>query len=297
MLPDLETLRCFLAAVRAPNFRSAASAVALSPAAFGERIKLLEQQLGAPLFERTTRRKSLTAAGERLAPQAQRCLDEAQRCQLVVQSSELRPSFELTIGTRFELGMSWLVPALPSLERARPDRRLHLYFADSSDLLPRIMHDQVDCMVTSARLSQRGLGYARLQEERYVFVGNRELLRRSPVRAPEHASSHVLFDVHPDLPLFRYFLDGRPAGEDWQFQHQQCLGAIAPIRARVVAGAGVAVLPLYYVERDLKAGRLRRVLPQTALPSDWFRLVWRSGHPREAELRALAVELATLPLR
>src|SRR5262245_60871480 len=104
MLPDLESLRCFDAAATHLSFRIAAQTVALSPAAFGDRIKRLEQQLDAPLFARTTRRVALTAAGLRLVPQARRLLDEAARCLRVVHQRDVAQPFTLSLGTRFELG-------------------------------------------------------------------------------------------------------------------------------------------------------------------------------------------------
>jgi LysR family glycine cleavage system transcriptional activator len=296
MLPDLESLRCFVSAATELNFRVAARGVALSPAAFGDRIRRLEEHLGAPLFARTTRKVTLTPQGERLLLQARRCLDEAERCALAV-ASDVKVPFEIVIGTRFELGMSWVVPSLARLERTRPERRLHVYFGDTVDLLPRLLRGEIHCMISSARLTTAGLGFARLHEEEYVFVAARALLDKMPVRGPRDAERHVLLDVHGDLPLFRYFLDARPADEVWAFERIQLLGGIAGVRARALEGAGVAVLPLYYVRRDLAQRRLKRLLPATKLPSDWFRLTWRAGQPREPELRELASELARIPLR
>src|SRR5687768_9878652 len=126
MLPDLESLRCFDAAATHLSFRVAASAVALSPAAFGDRIKRLEAQLATPLFQRTTRRVALTPAGHRLLGQARRVLEEARRCQQIVHDDVGAVPYELTIGTRFELGLSWLTPSLRGLGQARPERTLHL---------------------------------------------------------------------------------------------------------------------------------------------------------------------------
>ncbi len=296
MLLDLESLRCFVRAATSPSFRAAARAVALSPAAFGDRIHRLEEELGSRLFERSTRRVGLTAEGVRLLPQARRCLEEAERCRAVIGSDEA-PPFELVIGTRFELGMSWLVPSLGKLERAHPERHLHVCFGDTADIVPRILRDEVHCMVTSARFVTPGLGVARLHEEEYVFVGAHSLLRKRPLARPEDAAHHVLIDVSPDLPLFRYFLDARPAHELWTFERVQHLGGIGAIRARVLEGAGVAVLPRYFVARDLAARRVRQFFPGTKLPSDWFRLIFRAGHPRERELRELGAELAKIPLR
>ena len=293
---DLESLRCFAQAASHLSFRVAAKACALSPAAFGDRIRRLEEALGAPLFERTTRKVTLTAAGERLVPQARRCLDEAERCRAAVSSDQQAP-YELLLGTRFELGLSWLVPALGQLEKEHPERRLHLYFGDTADLLPRVQRGELSGMITSARLTIPGLSFARLHEEEYVMVAQAGLIKRQAFAVPADAGQHVLLDLHADLPLFRYFLDARSAREVWQFQAVQHLGAIAAVRSRVLEGAGIAVLPLYFVRQDLEKKRLVRLMSKTKLPSDWFRLVWRTGHAREAELRQVASELCDLPLR
>src|SRR5690606_21366785 len=159
MLPDLESLRCFDAAATHLSFRIGAQAVALSPAAFGDRIKRLEQQLDTRLFARTTRRVALTPAGLRLLPQARRVLEEAARCTHVVHEQELAVPFALTVGTRFELGLSWLTPALPRLQAQRPERTVHLVFGDSPELLARVRNGVLDAAVTSARLTAGGLSY------------------------------------------------------------------------------------------------------------------------------------------
>ena len=81
MVPvSLENLRCFVEAARASSFQRGARAVALTPAAFGQRIKQLEDQVGTPLFARTTRGVTLTPNGLALVPLAERCLDAATAC-------------------------------------------------------------------------------------------------------------------------------------------------------------------------------------------------------------------------
>lgn len=297
MLPDLESLRCFDAAATHLSFRIGAQAVALSPAAFGDRIKRLEQQLEVPLFARTTRRVALTPAGLRLLPQARRVLDEAARCTRVVHEQDLAVPFALTVGTRFELGLSWLTPALPRLQARRPERTVHLVFGDSPELLARVRNGVLDAAVTSARLTAGGLSYDKLHDEDYVFVASAKRVRRHALARAEHAQHHTLIDLAPDLPLFRYFLDALRTQGVWSFAGVEYLGTIGAIRMRVLQGAGVAVLPRYFVAPDLRARRLVRLLPSVELQRDAFRLVWRTGHPREASLRELAAELARMPLR
>lgn len=296
MLPDLESLRCFDAAATHLSFRVAARAVALSPAALGDRIKRLEEQLAAPLFVRTTRRVALTPAGHRLVAQARRVLDEAGKCRHVASDDTTAIPFELTIGTRFELGISWLTPLLDALKERAPARQLHLVFGDSPDLLEKTHKGAVDATVTSARLGTARFAYALLHEERYVFVGAPSLVDERPLKRADDARVHTLIDAGEGLPLFRYLRDASPADEPWTFSGVELLGAIGAIRLRVLAGAGVAVLPHYLVEPDLAKGTLRELLPRRALDSDHFRLVWREGHPMEHELHALAADMRVFPL-
>jgi DNA-binding transcriptional LysR family regulator len=293
-LPDLDSLRCFEAAAVALNFRRAAQAVALSPAAFSDRIRQLEDQIGQPLFQRNTRQVALTVAGEALLPQARRVLAEAQRC--LESGRETPPPFELSVGTRFELGLSWLTTALSPLERERPDRILHLRFGDSDDLLGQLRAGTLDCAVSSVRLGTPGLRYELLHREDYALVARPGLLHRVPLRSAGDATAHTLLDCLPDLPLFRYFLDARPAGEPWTFGATRYLGTIAAVKYRVLEGAGIAVLPRYFAAPELKTKALKEPLPKAKLLDDHFRLIWRQGHPREEEIRALAADLRRRPL-
>lgn len=294
-LPDLDSLRCFDAAARRLNFRAAAAQVFLSPAAFSDRIKRLEDQVGVPLFVRTTRRVALTAAGQALWPRARTALEAAQAC-LHPGTPDETP-YELVLSTRFELGLSWLEPALEKLEAVRPYRTVHLHFADSAEMLNALRKGAVDCAVSSVRLVEANLRYTLLHEESYVFVGAPKLVKQRPLKAPEDAGTHRLLDISADLPLFRYFLDARPRDERWTFQRMQYLGTIGAVRAQALAGRGVAVLPRYFVRDDVAKGRLQQLFKSQQLLTDYFRLLWRAEHPRQAQLEQLGAELQALPIQ
>jgi DNA-binding transcriptional LysR family regulator len=290
---DFDSLRCFDAAATTLNFRAGAGRVHLSPAAFSDRIHRLEDDLGAPLFVRTTRQVELSDAGRRLLPLARELLAGAERLRAVGRGPADRSPYELYVGTRYELGLSWLCPLLTELERARPERMIHLYNGDGPDLVLRLERGDLDAIVASVRLTSPKLSYAALHPEDYVFVSKRPCLKRR-----EDARALTLVDVSRDLPLFRYLMDAVPDAEPWPFARVEHMGGIGNIRRRLFDSDGrVAVLPRYFVQPDLAAKRLVRLLPRAALRSDSFRLVWRTGHPRTAELLALAEELRSCPLR
>jgi DNA-binding transcriptional LysR family regulator len=297
VLPDLDSLRCFHAAARLNSFRAAAAAVALSPSAFSSRIRMLEEQLGNPLFERTTRRVALTPAGNRLLPVAEEALRALERCGEAVRAAHTEEPWSVTVGTRFELGLSWLLPAVQVLASERQERTIHLAFGDGPDLLVRLRRGQIDAVVTSSRIVESDFDYAALHEERYVFVASRATSAALGAAWPDCAIVCTLVDIGPSLPLFRYLLDAAPPEWTWPFRSTEHMGTIAAIRHRLLASTAVAVLPRYFVEPDLHAGALVQLMPKVEPRQDCFRLIWMRNHPRTSELRELAQRLLDFPLQ
>jgi LysR family glycine cleavage system transcriptional activator len=295
-LPALDSLRCFVAAAERLNFRAAAQSVALTPAALSQRIRQLEGQVGAELFRRTTRSVQLTEAGLALLPRARACLADAAACLLVARGEGL-PPVELTLGTRFELGMSWIVPMLPKIATTLPQVSLHLFFGSGAEIVERLRSGLIDCAVTSANILDVRVAEARLHEERYAFVGAPKLLRRQPLALAEDAGQHVLLDIDAGLPLLRYFSEAAGAPLLPRFGRYRWLGLGAAVKAMVLAGEGVAVLPVYMIEEELARGKLRRLFPQVTPRTDYFRMISRADDPRAGILQALAEVLAKEPIR
>jgi LysR family glycine cleavage system transcriptional activator len=292
---DVDSLRCFDAVATTLRFRTAAARVHLSPAAFSDRIRRLEESLGARILVRTTRVVALTDTGHRLLPLTRRILGLIDCLPGTASGAEESEtlSYELLVGTRSEVGLSWLCEILDPLAHKRPERTLHLYNGSSGDLLARVERGELDAVVTSTRFSSPRLTYAALHPEEYLLVGvERDL------RCREDARRLTLVDISADLPLFRYFLDAQADAEPWPFCRVDYMGGIANVRHRLLTGEGrVGVLPTFLIKGDLAKRRLTRLMPRVHLRSDSLRLVWRVNHPRQTELLALAQDLRAFPLR
>ncbi len=293
MSPDLENLRCFVAVARHLNFRRAASEVGLTPPAFGQRIKALEEGLGVTLLTRTTRHVALTEAGLRLVPAAQEALAAAARCAQIVRDDDAPQ--HMLLGTRVELGLSWVVPCVIEAQRALPYLTIELYFGASEDILERLGDGLLDAIITSAPRAQQDWVSLPLHQEAYVFVGAPALLARLPLTTQAHAQAHTLLDVDASLPLTRYLINALPA--PLRFAQVRRCGGSGAMHALVLAGLGVAVLPRYVAQPDLDAGRLIALWPELSLASDTFRLLHRSDAPCARACDQLAALMRELPLR
>jgi DNA-binding transcriptional LysR family regulator len=294
---SIDGLRCFSEAARRLNFRAAARVVHLSPAALGQRIRQVEEDLGVTLFHRTTRSVRLTEAGLALLPYADKALASVDECRRASRGELAAAPVELTLGTRHELGLSWIVPMLERVEQENPGLTLHLYFGSGPDLVASVRNASIDCAVTSTRVLDPKLHALRLADEDYAFVGSPKLLADLPLRTPQEAKVHTLFDASAELPLFRYWRDAPGGIDSLQFARIVRLGTISAILHQVVRGRGVAVLPEYFVRKEVAAKRLCRILPKVRPLSDFFRLVFRVDDPRRSSYARLADLLRSTPLR
>ena len=296
-LPDIESLRCFVEAARTLNFSKASQVVGLTPAALGQRIKHLEDQIGVPLFTRTTRKVELTEAGLAMLPHASATLEQAQGCVLAARGDLGPAPMEITIGTRHELGLSWIQPMLADLGQRFSHVNFHMFFGSGDDLNRRILSRELDCGISSRRTIEPGLDFVQLHREEYVFIGTTRLLKDKPVDDLASLSAHQLIDVGPELHLLHYLRQTEESIDPQAFGAFRWMGTISAIRSCVLAGEGLAVLPLYLVQADLEADRVRHVWPRRELVHDWFRLLFRSDDPRVSFFRALGETMRTHKLK
>lgn len=292
-IPSVENLQCFLAAAEHLNFRRGAESVALTPAAFGQRIKQLEEELGVELFHRTTRVVELTPEGHRMLPAAREAVAQVAHCAEIVRDDESMP-VTLTIATRYELGLSWLVPSSIAMRAEHPHITLDFYFGSGPDILERLRTGAVDAAVTSAPMARKEWTSAFLHPEHYVFVGAPDLLQESPLERSTDARHHTLLDIDASLPLTRYLTS---AVGEMNFGETRLCGAGMAMRLLALEGVGVAVLPHYMVERDLEDGTLVQIFADRELLSDSFRLIYRKSSVFESALVTVAEFLRGQTLR
>ena len=104
-------------------------------------------------------------------------------------------------------------------------------------------------------------------------------------------------DVDRALSLFRYWRDAPGGSDSLEFRSLRSMGTIDAIRAVVLSGEGVAVLPRYLIAGDLEHGRLQVLLTDVEPLHDWFRLVFRRNDARVPLFRSMSEMMAEEELR
>jgi DNA-binding transcriptional LysR family regulator len=141
---ELQQMRYVVAVAETANFTRAAERCRVVQSALSHQIARLERELGARLFDRTSRRVQLTAAGEAFLPAARQALDavERARAEVAAVSGELRG--RLAIGTIPTVTAVDLASALKSFQVRHSQVRITLRVGSSDELAERVRQGTLD---------------------------------------------------------------------------------------------------------------------------------------------------------
>jgi DNA-binding transcriptional LysR family regulator len=287
-------LRCVLAVAEGLHFTRAAAELGIAQSALSHQVATLEEELGTPLFERTSRRVRLTAAGEALLPRARTVLAELDRLRTDVVAASGALEGRLRIGTTATLPDLRLHEVLGALRRSHPGIRATVTVHSSEVSLAQVAAGTLDVGLTGFPLTAPPTGVEAevLATEPHVAVVpvTHALRGRRRVRLQDLASSP--------------FVDF-PAGTGGRRQTDEAFGTARLVRDVVVetddlsllldlvrSGVGVALLPASAVA-DREGVHTITVTDGPARRSH----VVHAGAGSSAATRAFLAELRTHPLR
>ncbi len=279
---ELRQVRAFLALADHLHFGRAAAQLNISQPALSQQIRLLERDVAAPLFIRTSRMVELTAAGRALADSAPRVILEAERAQRRVEQAASGTSGLLVIGS-VNTALASITPRIMRALRAEvADLRLELYHMDTSAQLTALADRRIDVGVVREATATAVLHNERLVSEPLVAV----LPEGHPLAAAETVAPRDLADepfvlwprmLGPDFfdRIIAYCrqegFNPRIVAEGDDVETQ--LGLVA-------AGIGISLQPAYYADLR-RAGVTFRSLGGDA-PRVALQVSWRRGDPSPA---------------
>lgn len=162
---DLRLLEYFCAVARTGSFTRAAEELGMAQPSLSEQIKKLETSLGAPLFERLSRRIELTPLGEALLPKARALLEEAAALPLILDSLREGVRGDLRIGAIPTILPYFLAPRLRQFVDACPEVNIHLREATTPELIEQIQDGVLDIALLSVPVEGQGLVMCELFRE------------------------------------------------------------------------------------------------------------------------------------
>lgn len=133
-MPSLRSMHYFEAVARHASFTEASKELCVSQAAVSHQIKLLEQQLGAPMISRTTRHFELTKRGEALFAAVSQALNILTDATTRIRSSVEAESGHLKLSVTPFFSAHWLLPRLPQFSHSNTKAQINLHHSQQPPL-------------------------------------------------------------------------------------------------------------------------------------------------------------------
>ncbi|HKT29107.1 LysR family transcriptional regulator [Dyella sp.] len=281
---NLNRLAVFVALVRAGSFTAAAEHLGMTKAMVSQHLLRLERELGATLLVRSTRRMALTEAGTVFHADCVQLLEQAQAAIERIGDQRSKPGGTLRLTTSTDYGTAVVAPALVEFRRLYPALHVDLVIDDQ---LNDLIAERFDLAIRIGWLRDSSLRATRLGNFRQqVMASPAYLAEHGTPRRPEDLAMHHGWIAMSALatPLRWTFTRGSSRRVVRMRQVMQANNAAA-IRALVLAGAGVSVLPDYLVQEDIHAGRLQVLLAPYRLQEGGIHAVYPDPQP-PAKVRA-----------
>jgi DNA-binding transcriptional LysR family regulator len=269
-------LEAFLAVIREGSFSSAAKVLYRTQPAVSQIIRRLEQEIGQPLFDRSSRRGVLTDAGRALQTHAERILNLQRQARTALEDVRQLRVGRLTIAAN-ELTCTYLLPVLHEFRRRYPDVHVTVQRSLASRIPAAVSDYAADLGVITYRPDDPALQSIVVYRDELALVvpPTHAHARRKRVRLSDLARESFIAH-HVESPYRRKVLETfRRRRVTLQMPVQ--LPTIEAIKMFVAMGNGVALLPALSVESELARGELVRVpVPELAIERQ-LRLVHRRG--------------------
>jgi LysR family transcriptional regulator, transcription activator of glutamate synthase operon len=291
---DLRQLRYLVALAEERHFTRAAEREHIAQPALSQQIRKLEEEVGVALVERTTRKVSITEAGELLVARARRILSECEAAHAELEALRGILTGHVSVGAMHTMGPVDVSLALAIFHQRHPGVELTVLEQSSEELAEMLRDDVLDLAYLSVteRIESHGLGLHQLVSEELVVILPRShpLAERSGVRMRELAGEQ--FISYREGSRLRELLNR--AAREAEFDPQVMLESNESRRIRrlVARGMGVAILPRSDTEGS-RADITVVNLEQPALTRD-ITLAWRQGRrhpPAVAEFIELSRDL------
>ena len=258
----ITAITVFVEVAERGSLTAAAEALSLSRAMVSRYLAELEQWLGARVLHRTTRRISLTPAGEAALARCRTMLELGEDMRAALASPDDAPHGRIRITCSTSFGLSHMVVAVTDYLARYPGTAVDMLLVDRA---VNLVEERIDLAIRISRQLDPGLIARKLSVCRSALCASPGYVQRHglPQRPEDLASHNCLSHHYVGRHLWHLERDGQRTGVEVG-GNLSANDAIALLQA-VRADAGIAMLPTYLVAPMLRSGELITVLPDYAL--------------------------------
>ncbi|WP_405120006.1 LysR family transcriptional regulator [Pseudomonas leptonychotis] len=254
----LMATRVFVEVVERGSQTAAAEALEMSRAMVSRYLGELEAWVGARLLHRTTRKLSLTGAGEQLLGQCREMLAMAEAMQSVSRTDQAAPRGTLRIACSQSLAQAWLVHALDDFIRLYPQVSVDLLVGSQA---VNLVEARIDLALRITNQLDPNLIARPLAVCRSVVCATPAYLAKhgTPLRPEDLAQHNCLSYAYFGRSIWEFSRAGEPHAV--AVSGNLSANESMVLLEAVLADTGISLQPRYSVSAQLRSGTLVQLLP------------------------------------
>ncbi|NUP05887.1 MAG: LysR family transcriptional regulator [Polyangiaceae bacterium] len=281
---NLNRLVVFVAVVEAGSLSEAARRLGIAKTMVSAHIRRLEAELGVSVMVRTTRRLELTEPGTRLYEASRRIVQAADDAIRAASSTSSEPRGTLRVTSPADYGERVVAPVLAVLSARHPSLNVEWI---ASDRMLDMVAERIDVAVRLGPPGDAGHKTVTIGAFERWLVASPALARGLKAKTPKQLQDEPFVGLSAiDKPGVFSFEGPKGVVEDVRFEPRFLASSTGVVRAALVAGAGLGVLPEFTLEDEARAGRLVRLLPSWRLAPTKIRAVFPSTEQTPRKVRA-----------
>ena len=252
-------LRIFIRVVEAGSFSEAGRQLGMAPSSISRQINELEDSLGSRLFQRTTRKLSLTEAGELYSEHATRIVTEIDEAKLALSQLDGTPTGILRLNVPGSLSRRYIVPAIIAFQEKFPGVEIVLL---ASDQVIDMIEHRIDLTIRLGSLKDSSLVARKIASGRRVTCASTEYLNKiGDLKTPDDLAKHncLTFRSNPGSNVWK-FKDAKGITSEVSVSGNLYANDAESLVAAAVAGHGIILVPEWPVRCELKEGLLQELL-------------------------------------
>jgi DNA-binding transcriptional LysR family regulator len=272
----LKQLRAFIAVADKGSFIAASEALARSQPALSQLIRQLEDEIGSPLFHRTTRSVRLTTLGMSLLPTARHLLAQIDAAVEDIQEAAAEKRGRVIVACLPSIAYRIMPQVIAVSEAMHPKMRVIVRDLNLRGIVAAVSDDQADIGIASIPLAGSALDGLALARDRFyaIFPGAHPLARRSAVQWKDLAG-YPFISMTTDNGI-RQMVDDIMAAQDVRLSIVSEVSNLATLYGLLEAGIGVTALPGLALPADNHPFLAVRTLRKPTVERT-IRIVWRPG--------------------
>ncbi|MGN8020661.1 LysR family transcriptional regulator [Phyllobacterium sp. 22229] len=283
-MDNLNGLFAFVRSAETLSFVAAGRSLGISASAVGKTIARLEQNLDVRLFQRSTRRISLTAEGQLFYERCRRIIDDLNDAESMLSRTKEAPRGRLRVSLP-TIGYRFLLPHLPEFEQLYPEIELDL---DFNDQIVNVIEEGFDAVIRSGDLPDSSLMARRLGPFRQVLAASSAYLqRRGRPRELRDLQHHAClrYRFPTSGKLQDWVMGGAAPDVDLHLPPALVCNNMEALYGATVRGLGIAYMPDFLVADAVKAGDLHTLLDDCLVQTGQFWVLWPSNRHLSPKLR------------